>query len=312
MTDHPPTDEVRLRLADADDVEALTKLSDLTWDGRDFFADLVDEWLSDATGELVVAELAGRVVATIKVSRLAPAHWWLEALRVHPDARTRGIGSLLVRHGVERVVQLHSAAGGVGTIGGLVDESNVPSLRVFTAAGFTERVRFARCTSKAAPDEASAAAFRPLTETDIDAALALVQRSDALSVAGGNQGGRAIAWPIDAAALQRLAVAGQLHGWYGVRSDPDQLDGLVAFGDVTESASGSTLHVTYLDALDALSRIAVGVRALAAMTGAAMVSHQLQATPARIGAMLRAGWRRPAGLNMSVLLIREVGDGEVT
>lgn len=75
---------------DKPDVMALTRT---IWDGHDYVPEVWDDWLRDYDGMLAVAEYGGRVVGTIKLTRLAPEEWWLEGLRVHPEFEGRGIAS---------------------------------------------------------------------------------------------------------------------------------------------------------------------------------------------------------------------------
>jgi GNAT superfamily N-acetyltransferase len=56
-----------------------------------------DEWLADHTGEMMVAEDDGKVVAVGKFSVVPDGSAWLEALRVRPDVQGRGIGKAFYR-----------------------------------------------------------------------------------------------------------------------------------------------------------------------------------------------------------------------
>ena len=75
---------------DTPDVLELTRT---IWDGHDYLPAVWDDWLRDYDGMLAVAEYGGRVVGTMKLTRLAPGEWWLEGLRVHPQYQGRGFAS---------------------------------------------------------------------------------------------------------------------------------------------------------------------------------------------------------------------------
>jgi len=71
------------------------ELTRTIWDGHDYVPQVWQKWLADPVGLLAVAELGGRVVGLVKVTRLSAIEWWLEGLRVHPDYERRGIASHL-------------------------------------------------------------------------------------------------------------------------------------------------------------------------------------------------------------------------
>jgi GNAT superfamily N-acetyltransferase len=77
------------------DTQEVMDLTRLIWEGEDYIPHVWEEWLSDYSGMLAVAEYGGRVVGLGKLSLLAPGQWWLEGLRVHPEFQGRGIGSHL-------------------------------------------------------------------------------------------------------------------------------------------------------------------------------------------------------------------------
>jgi GNAT superfamily N-acetyltransferase len=77
---------------DTPDVMELTRT---IWEGEDYVPKVWREWLEDFEGLLAVAERAGKVVGTGKLTRFSPGDWWLEGLRVHPDLQGLGIGSHL-------------------------------------------------------------------------------------------------------------------------------------------------------------------------------------------------------------------------
>ena len=312
MTESSTTiDGVLLRRARRDDAPTLHAIAARTWDGRDYLPAVIEPWLDETTGEFIVAEIDGTVVGAIKVSRLGTSQWWLEACRVDPSARGLGLGAALTRYGVARGCELQAAEGGFGAMGALVDEGNVPSLRILTAAGFEERVRFTRCVAACEPGD-GASEFRRLDSADATLAIDVVHRSDLVAVAAGARDHRPVGVVLDDPQLLALAESGQLYGWSASGGDPSRLDGLVALGDSIVVGDGSRqLAVSYLDAPGAVTPMAAAVRSLGASLGADTVEHQLQASPERVGSMLRARWRRPAGLNLSVLFTRGVGDGQL-
>jgi GNAT superfamily N-acetyltransferase len=87
------------RCGRAGDWPAIAPIVAETWEGYDY----IDErlwrfWVDDQVGALIVATLDEQVVACGKLTRLGPAEWWLEGLRVDPAHRNKGIARALHHH----------------------------------------------------------------------------------------------------------------------------------------------------------------------------------------------------------------------
>jgi GNAT superfamily N-acetyltransferase len=84
--------DLTIRLARPDDRSAMERICAHTWDWGDYVPELWDQWLAEGgDGDTIVGELAGRVVALSKITYQTPDQVWLEAMRVDPDYRQRGI-----------------------------------------------------------------------------------------------------------------------------------------------------------------------------------------------------------------------------
>lgn len=75
------------------DREAVLEFCKFIWDGHDYIPDVWDDWMADPSGEMFVAEYAGKAVGLGRLTLLAPGQWWLEGLRVDPEHQGRRIGS---------------------------------------------------------------------------------------------------------------------------------------------------------------------------------------------------------------------------
>jgi GNAT superfamily N-acetyltransferase len=71
------------------------------WDGGDYIPSVWEEWLADPDGLLGVAEMAGRVVGVFKLTKFSEQEWYMEGLRVHPDAQGKGIAAHIHDYAVE-------------------------------------------------------------------------------------------------------------------------------------------------------------------------------------------------------------------
>ena len=75
------------------DTSQVLELSSHIWEGHDYLPSVWQAWLADPDGLLCVAVYGSRIAGVGKLTRLSPAQWWLEGLRVHPDFEGRGVAS---------------------------------------------------------------------------------------------------------------------------------------------------------------------------------------------------------------------------
>jgi len=85
------------------DKPAILRVSARIWDGHDYVPLFFDSWVRERG--FWVGEVRGRVVAYSKATELAPGEWWLEALRVDPDHRSRGLGKEMSRQVLYRALE---------------------------------------------------------------------------------------------------------------------------------------------------------------------------------------------------------------
>lgn len=71
------------------------------WDGHDYVPFVWHRWLSQVNGQLIVAELDGRVVGLQNASLHPDGSAWLEGIRVADDVQARGVGHAMLRHALE-------------------------------------------------------------------------------------------------------------------------------------------------------------------------------------------------------------------
>lgn len=91
-----------IRQARADDVASVTPWTTDTFPWGDYVPDRMPRWLIDPdSAVLVSADDDDTPVALAHVVMLSATEGWIEAARVHPDHRRKGIGSELNHAGVE-------------------------------------------------------------------------------------------------------------------------------------------------------------------------------------------------------------------
>jgi RimJ/RimL family protein N-acetyltransferase len=124
----------RLRSSDRDDV---VEISSHVWEGHDYLASVVDEWLRDPNGYFYGVDVGGRVVAVGRLRLLEGGRiGWMEGLRVHPDYRGRGFANDITRRIVRKGESL-----GVERLRYTTSDENAASLRLAKTAGFSRVFR---------------------------------------------------------------------------------------------------------------------------------------------------------------------------
>lgn len=99
--------------------------------GLRYLNDVWDQFYQDQSGELLVGEVDGQVVAVGKYTLLCDGSAWLETLRVDPQFQGRGIGKAFYT----RFLQ-HAAFQGVRSLGMYTGTSNVVSKGLAERYGF--------------------------------------------------------------------------------------------------------------------------------------------------------------------------------
>src|SRR5579875_574119 len=87
--------EVKIRPARAEDREAVLAFCAHTWEWGDYIEFVWDEWLSDPSGQLLVALYDDRPVGIVHLRMLSATDSWQEGMRVDPAYRMQGVARRL-------------------------------------------------------------------------------------------------------------------------------------------------------------------------------------------------------------------------
>jgi GNAT superfamily N-acetyltransferase len=87
----------RVRPARQADKEPLMSFIKDNWGGHDYIPQAWDEWLENKEGRVFVVEADGVPVGMNRVKFLLDGSAFLEAARVHPGFRGRGLATMLGR-----------------------------------------------------------------------------------------------------------------------------------------------------------------------------------------------------------------------
>ncbi len=91
------TDEITVRRAITEDRARILEISSKIWEGDDYVPEVVDAWLADTDGELVVALLGDQVIAFAHRTWLCPTIAWFEGIRTDPAFEGRGAAKAITR-----------------------------------------------------------------------------------------------------------------------------------------------------------------------------------------------------------------------
>jgi RimJ/RimL family protein N-acetyltransferase len=175
------TDEITVRRAIAEDRARILEISSKIWEGGDYVPEVIDAWLADTDGELVVASLADQIIAFAHRTWLCPTIAWFEGIRTDPVFEGRGAAKAITRS------LLHSVrAAGAQRVDLSTYYKNRASVHIIEAHGFQRVGTFAYLTR---PAEAPLPAISPnparLRELGSEETLEFLGQAPLLELSGG-------------------------------------------------------------------------------------------------------------------------------
>lgn len=84
-----------IRPATLDDIPSISEWTQETFPWGDYIPRVLERWIEDDAGRVMVFEDAGMVVALARVAMLSSDEAWAQGMRVHPDHRRQGHGVAL-------------------------------------------------------------------------------------------------------------------------------------------------------------------------------------------------------------------------
>jgi GNAT superfamily N-acetyltransferase len=174
LRDHP----VVCRPALPKDTPEVMELTRTIWEGHDYLPLVWADWMVDYQGLLAVAECAGQVVGTGKLTRLSDQDWWLEGLRVHPQYQGLGIAS----HINDYHLGIWLRTGG-GSLRLATASSRLKVHHLCERSGFSKIAEFSAFVAPVLAEHTPS--FNSLQESEILEALAQTLHSPSLSRSAG-------------------------------------------------------------------------------------------------------------------------------
>jgi len=170
---------VRLRPIQESDRPQIEAISAQIWDGEDYVPEALARWLADADGEIVGAELDGRLVAFARRTWLCPGHAWFEGIRTDPAYQGRGIARAITAHLIDSARDAGAQRIHLSTY-----YENESSIHIIETSGFSRVASFAFLEHDICEDATSIEDDPSAMDISLDEATAFVGASDFLRIAG--------------------------------------------------------------------------------------------------------------------------------
>lgn len=170
-----------LRQATQADVQRIVSISTQIWDGEDYIAGVIDEWLADPRGAVIVAVSKGEVIGYGRWVQLWPGYLWMEGLRVDPAFRGQGIAKALTRYLFETARLQGAESVGLSTY-----LDNAATMRITEACCFRRVASFIYTETKTTAPVCAHGQLSPQVQVlDTGTALDFISHSAFMRASGG-------------------------------------------------------------------------------------------------------------------------------
>lgn len=159
----------------------MLEIAATTWEGTDYIADVIDDWLAPGAAPIVTADANGLLVGFARVNLPARGYAWFEGLRLDPAWQGRGVARAIMGAQLALVRTLD-----VDRIGASTYLDNAPSQHILEAGGFRRSVAFTYAEQAYRPHLAAlAAASADVVDVGLDDAAAFIASSELLELGAG-------------------------------------------------------------------------------------------------------------------------------
>lgn len=272
---------IHVRPAQAQDKEAVLAFCQNTFSWGDYIANVWDDWLTYAGGQLFVASMAEQIAGIVHVALLDDRVAWMEGMRVNPAFRRQGVA-----HALDDTARAFARERGCRLARLVTSTKNIAAQTLLEDIGYQRAVRFNEWDAEPLPGDFSQ--MRIATENNVDEILAHWQSSEIVRVSHGVAPNRYWRWvPMNAARLHKQITLGE------VRVIPNGFALLPAFDE--GDWNGVSIHALVGDN-DAMFAMARTIRAEAAYRGYAHVEGILADYAPLNAALERAGYATSGGM----------------
>ncbi|MEA3239818.1 MAG: GNAT family N-acetyltransferase, partial [Candidatus Bipolaricaulota bacterium] len=165
----------------ASDKPRITEISSQIWDGDDYVPEVLDDWLADSRGEVIVAIVDEKLISFARRSYLLPGYAWLEGARTDPAYRNTGVFQEISRYFLDAVQREGADLIGLSTY---ID--NKVSIHIIEKNGFRKAASYVYLESgHDAPVTREGQPSTRVFEVTPEEAIPFIHNSEFLHVAHG-------------------------------------------------------------------------------------------------------------------------------
>lgn len=255
MTDTGNMENTAIRLARAEDRDAVLAFCVNTWEWGDYIEYVWDEWLHDLQGAMFVATVDEQPVGLAHMRMVSANEAWLEGMRVDPDFRHRGLSRAL-----SEAMMTEAMNRGATTARLATESTNIASITLAEHGHMRRIGSFALHNAEpvTTPSKRQYGMDAPqmATEADLDHIIDFLNASSNFPLTGGMYYHSFIGYAITGALLAQKIAAQQVY----ILRRWQRLDGL-AIAEPRHGRQGAQLSIGYIDGTtESISMIAYALR----------------------------------------------------
>ncbi len=255
MTDTGHMENTAIRLARAEDRDAVLAFCINTWEWGDYIEYVWDEWLHDPQGAMFVATVDEQPVGLAHMRMVSANEAWLEGMRVDPNFRQRGLSKAL-----SEAMMTEAMNRGATTARLATESTNIASITLAEHGHMRRIGSFALHNAEpvTTPSKRQYGMDAPLmaTEADLDDIIDFLNASSNFPLTGGMYYHSFIGYAITGALLVEKIAAQQVY----ILRRWQRLDGL-AIAEPRHGRQGAQLSIGYIDGTtESISMIAYALR----------------------------------------------------
>lgn len=123
---------MKMRPAAPEDREGILAIASETWEGWDYVPLFIDRWIGEG-GLYVVSDEQGRIIGMTKTTEISAGELWLEAIRVDPNRREKGLGTQIAAEQLRLAIEQKPRSIRLSTA-----DKNTASFKIIRHLGFCE------------------------------------------------------------------------------------------------------------------------------------------------------------------------------